>query len=126
MAAECFFCSRIEEIIMNATQQILRTRTLGLALAAGLGLAGAGAALAVEIDPQAQAKVQIGESQNDVRQDLGEPTRVQTYLLAPGSTWLYKMSGQAPDNEQVLRVVFDGQGQVKQIHKIDAEFVGLD
>jgi outer membrane protein assembly factor BamE (lipoprotein component of BamABCDE complex) len=120
------FNFRIKEIIMNAIQHLLHNRTLGLALAAGLGLAASGAALAVEIDPAAQAKVQIGESQNEVRQDLGEPTRVQTYLLAPGSTWLYKMSGQAPDNEQVLRVVFDPDGKVKQIHKIDAEFVGLD
>jgi outer membrane protein assembly factor BamE (lipoprotein component of BamABCDE complex) len=111
---------------MNATKNLLRSRTLGLALAAGLGLAVSGAALAVELDPAAQAKVQIGESQAEVRQDLGEPTRVQSYLFAPGSTWLYRLSNQPPDNEQVLRVVFDPQGQVRQVHTIRAEFVGLD
>ncbi len=105
-----------------------RKPLLGLAwaLAAGLGLAYTGAALAVEIAPADKAKVQIGETQTEVRQDLGEPTRIDTYLLADGATWLYKMSNQAPDNQQALRVVFDPTGKVTQVHTIDAEFVRLD
>jgi hypothetical protein len=81
--------------IMNAITQLFSTRAVKLALACGLALAASTAALAVEIEPADQSKIQVGESQADVRQDLGEPTKVQTYLFAPGSTWLYTMKNQA-------------------------------
>ncbi len=91
-----------------------------------LALAASMAAQAAGIDPADQAKVAVGKSQDEVRQSLGEPTRVQTYLLAPGSTWLYTLARQHPDNEQVLRVVFDPQGRVTQVGTVSAGMVGLD
>jgi outer membrane protein assembly factor BamE (lipoprotein component of BamABCDE complex) len=118
------FNSSVKDIIMSTLEHFLHTRKLALALAAGLGLASA--AQAGAIAPADKAKVQVGESQAEVRQDLGDPTRIDTYLFAKGSTWLYKMSDQPPDNEQALRVVFSPDGKVTQVHTIDAGFVGLE
>jgi outer membrane protein assembly factor BamE (lipoprotein component of BamABCDE complex) len=111
---------------MKTIQHIYRSNAARLAVAVGLGLLASTAALAAGVEPSDLSKIQPGKSQAEVRQSLGEPAKVQTYLFAEGSTWLYTLQHPMPDNEQALRVVFDAQGRVTQAQMISAEFVGLE
>jgi outer membrane protein assembly factor BamE (lipoprotein component of BamABCDE complex) len=115
-----------KNFIMKVISHMFRSSAAQLALAVGVGLLASTAAQAVGVEPSDLSKVQLGQSQTEVRQGLGEPTKVQTYLFAEGSTWLYTLQHPMPDNEQALRVVFDAQGRVTQAHMISAEFVGLE
>jgi outer membrane protein assembly factor BamE (lipoprotein component of BamABCDE complex) len=111
---------------MRVTSNMFRSSAAWLALAVGVGLLASTAAQAAGVEPADLSKVQPGQSQAEVRQALGEPTKVQTYLFAEGSTWLYTLQHPLPDDEQALRVVFDAQGRVTQARMISAEFVGLE
>jgi outer membrane protein assembly factor BamE (lipoprotein component of BamABCDE complex) len=111
---------------MKVIRNMFRTGAARFTLATSLGLLASTQALAAGVEPSDLSKIQIGQSQSDVRQSLGEPTNIDTYLFAPGSTWLYNLKYPLPDNQQALRVVFDAQGRVTQAHMIRAEFVGLD
>jgi outer membrane protein assembly factor BamE (lipoprotein component of BamABCDE complex) len=111
---------------MKAMKSVVLARTSGLALVTGLGLLAAAQALATGVEPSDLSKIRVGQSEADVRQSIGEPTRIDTYLFAPGSTWLFALKHPYPDNQEALRVVFDPQGRVTQAHMVSANVVGLE
>jgi outer membrane protein assembly factor BamE (lipoprotein component of BamABCDE complex) len=104
----------------------IRSITSRLGLAAVLALGAAGTALADDVSPDAISQISVGESQDAVQRQFGEPIKVSSYLFAPGKAWFYYVKGGVLGNERVIQVNFDSNGVVESTRVVDADVYELD
>ncbi len=70
------------------------------------------------VKPHQESLVKPGMSKSEVQQVIGRPSQDQRYGMAPGSTWVYNVSGVAnvPEivdgDRTVYEVDFDANGRV--------------
>lgn len=86
-------------------------------IAAGLAL-GAAAASAQSgywVNKNQEVLVKPGMTKTEVQQTMGRPSRDARYGAAPGSTWIYHVSGTAipeANNRTLYEIDFDAEGKV--------------
>lgn len=108
---------------MKTSSRSIATR---IGLAAALTLAMAGAAFAEDVSPEVAMQIAAGTNQDAVRNQLGEPVKVASYLFAPGKAWYYYVKGGTLGNEKLVQVNFDSQGVVQSTKLVDANFYELN
>ncbi len=69
------------------------------------------------VRPEQESLVKPGMTQSEVQQAIGRPSKDARYAVAPGSTWVYGVSGKLEDtfltaDHTVFEVDFDSNGKV--------------
>ncbi|MDP3651391.1 MAG: outer membrane protein assembly factor BamE [Rhodoferax sp.] len=69
------------------------------------------------VSPYQESLVKPGMSKSEVQQVIGRPSRDASYGVAPGSTWVYGITGRVNDgiaenNDTVFEVDFGSDGRV--------------
>jgi outer membrane protein assembly factor BamE (lipoprotein component of BamABCDE complex) len=90
-------------------------KCLLIAMGLALGAAAASAQSGYWVNKNQEMLVKPGMTKTEVQQALGRPSRDARYGAAPGSTWIYHVSGTAiPEaaNRTLYEVDFDAEGKV--------------
>jgi len=82
-----------------------------LAAALVFGAAAAPAAEGYTVNPKQEARIKVGMSQDEVRQIVGQPVRVEKFGNEPGPTWTYDVAG-GLGHVSMFDVDFDADGRV--------------
>lgn len=69
------------------------------------------------VSPRQESLIKPGMSKSEVQQAIGRPSRDASYGVAPGSTWVYGITGMVNDGitenrNTVYEVDFDAEGRV--------------
>jgi hypothetical protein len=95
-----------------STQRIAGPRTGWIAVGLLIGLAAVGTACGT-VAPEPQTKVLVGTSMDEVRQALGQPSRVLRARHSAGPTWIYDMKD--GPKLKAYELDFDSTGKVEWI-----------
>ena len=59
------------------------------------------------VSPYQESLIKPGMSKSEVRQALGRPSRDASYGVAPGSTWIYGVTGAVSDQITNTRTIYE-------------------